>query len=124
MSRLAPLSSNFRTIEEIEIYGLRVDRRRSIGRRREDFDAWDVKKKKDADDAMFAVVAHGLLNSLTVLQGNADMISGSFDELPSEEVRLRLERIERHAALIAGVLQDLMRGLPHEAIMALDELSR
>jgi len=123
MSRLAPPPPKYRTIEEIEILAVSADRRGSKGRRREDSDAWRAKKKKATDDAMLAVVAHGLLNSVTILQGTADMISGSLDERSSEEVRTGLDRIQRHAALLGGVLQDLMRGLPHEAIMALDELS-
>ena len=116
-------STRFRSIEDIEVLGVPVDRRRSRGRRFEDLEAWGARQKKVADDATLAVVAHGLLNSLTVLTGTADMIRGSVGER-SDEVQCWLERMERHASLIGGVLQDLMRGLPHEAIVALDELTR
>ena len=74
------------------------------------------------DDAAFAVAAHGLLNSLSIVKGTTDMLRGSFPDLPPEQVRFWLDRIDNQAGLMASILHDLVRGLPREAIIELDAL--
>ena len=64
-----------------------------------------------ADDAIFAVAAHSLINSLSVVLGSLETLAA---EPPvSAEVRTRLiERSIAQTNLAIGILQDLARGLP------------
>jgi signal transduction histidine kinase len=72
-----------------------------------------------ADDAALAVVAHGLLGSISVIQGAAEMLASSDFDAP---VRSRLhELIDEQCRHTTGVLRDLMAGLPGSVILALRE---
>jgi K+-sensing histidine kinase KdpD len=66
----------------------------------------------EPDDATIAVVAHGLLGAVGVIQGAATMLLGRRDSLPPEKQVELLEMIEEQSGLLGGVLQDMVRGLP------------
>jgi hypothetical protein len=76
------------------------------------------------DDAGFAVIAHGLLNSLTVVKCAADMVRASFPEEPTARVQSWFESIDRQTEMMANILLDVARGLPPQALIVLDELAR
>ena len=76
------------------------------------------------DEATFAVIAHGLLNSLTVVKGAADMVRASFAELPTAQVQSWFDSIDRQTEMMADILVDVVRGLPPQALIVLDELAR
>jgi nitrogen-specific signal transduction histidine kinase len=66
----------------------------------------------EADAAALSVLAHGLLNSVGAVRGAAELLQrrgvGVDGELEAKCLTIILEQ----AQMIAGVLQDLMRGLP------------
>ena len=66
----------------------------------------------EPDDATIAVVAHGLLGAVGVIQGAATMLLGRRETLPADKQVELLEMIEEQTGLLGGVLQDLVRGLP------------
>lgn len=72
-------------------------------------------------DAASAVVAHGLLGNLAVIRGATRMMLAEPRLSPAERVRL-LEMLDAQIDLMQGVLADLVRGLPLEALTALDDL--
>ena len=78
------------------------------------------------EDTTTAVVAHGLLNSMAVLAGTATTMLDNWDRLAADpdHAKLLLERIERHARLASGVLEDLVRGLPIPVIQTLESIDR
>jgi len=78
----------------------------------------------ETEGATFAVIAHGLLNSLTVVKGAADMVRASFAELPTEQVQSWFDSIDRQTEMMADILVDVVRGLPPQALILLDELAR
>jgi hypothetical protein len=68
------------------------------------------------DDAMVAVVAHGLMTAMGIVTGSVRTLQAHWDELskqPQQALEL-LERIERQAEFSAGILRDLTRGYPVE----------
>ena len=74
------------------------------------------------DDATMAVIAHGLLNSVSAIQMGAFALKESWAQL-NEEQRLQiLEIVSDQAAHVRGVLQDMIRGLPSDVIKALNGL--
>ena len=66
----------------------------------------------EPDDATIAVVAHGLLGAVGVIQGAATMLLGRRETLAADKQVELLEMIEEQTGLLGGVLQDLVRGLP------------
>jgi K+-sensing histidine kinase KdpD len=66
----------------------------------------------EPDDATIAVIAHGLLGAVGVIQGAATMLLGRRETLPVDKQVELLEMIEEQTGLLGGVLQDLVRGLP------------
>jgi K+-sensing histidine kinase KdpD len=76
-----------------------------------------------AGDATLAVVAHGLLGAVSVIQGAASMLIGRSDSLSEEKQLDLLEMIDEQAALLGGVLQDMVRGLPTEVIADLQQVA-
>ena len=46
------------------------------------------------DEATFAVIAHGLLNSLTVVKGTAGMLRASLPEVPTAQMQAWFDSIE------------------------------
>ena len=84
--------------------------------------AWSRPSAPD-DDATTAVVAHGLLGNLAVIRGASRMLLSDM-ELPAAERRKLLTMLDTQVDLMQGVLTDLVRGLPSQALAALDELGR
>jgi hypothetical protein len=83
----------------------------------------DVKLDMDSDVATVAVMAHGLLGVVGVISGAATMLQGRFDRLSPSKREELLGMIIEQAGLLAGVLQDLMRGLPPEQQTRLEALA-
>jgi signal transduction histidine kinase len=74
------------------------------------------------DDALVAVMAHGLLTSMTVVTGSIGLLREAWDELDPVEREAVLAKAEEQALHVGAVLNDLVRGLPPEALRLLDEL--
>ena len=74
------------------------------------------------DDALVAVMAHGLLTSLTVVTGSIGLLREAWDDLDPVEREAVLAKAEEQALHVGAVLNDLVRGLPPEALRLLDEL--
>ena len=72
-------------------------------------------------DAAAAVVAHGLLGNLAVIRGATRMLLADND-LDARERADLVEMLESQIDLMQGVLTDLGRGLPSNALAVLDEL--
>lgn len=77
----------------------------------------------DDADATLAVVAHGLLTSLSVIQGANLMLRDDWDRLPPERRHELLDMALIQAGHTIGVLQDLMRGVAPEIAAELDRLT-
>jgi K+-sensing histidine kinase KdpD len=74
-------------------------------------------------DATLAVVAHGLLTSLSVIQGANLMLRDDWDRL-TEQRRIELINMALlQAQHTIGVLQDLMRGVAPNIAAELDRLA-
>ena len=71
-------------------------------------------------DATFAVVAHGLLQSVTVIRGVAATLKDAWADLPDGERDHLLERLDSQAAHVGDVLSDLVQMLPSAAIAVLE----
>ena len=74
------------------------------------------------DDALVAVMAHGLLTSLTVVTGSIGLLREAWDDLDPAEREAVLAKAEEQALHVGAVLTDLVRGLPAEVIAQLDHL--
>lgn len=72
-------------------------------------------------DGLLAVVAHGLLGSVAVVSGAVSMLV-EHPELDAAERADLLDLAGRQATLMAGVLQDLMRGVPPDVVDALNRI--
>jgi signal transduction histidine kinase len=73
-------------------------------------------------DDLLAVMAHGLLNSMGVISGAAETMKLHWARLDDD---LKLELIDKmiaQAALVSGVLTDLVRSGRPELVEALDQL--
>jgi hypothetical protein len=75
------------------------------------------------DDAALAVIAHGLLNSISAIQMGAHALRESWETISTETRDEILGLLTDQAAHVRGVLQDLIRGLPPEIVRALNDLS-
>src|SRR3954463_2274345 len=74
-------------------------------------------------DATLAVVAHGLLTSMSVIQGANLMLRQDWERLqpPRREELLDMALVQADHTL--GVLQDLMRGVAPDIAAELDRLT-
>ena len=121
----AAQESRYRELRVSE-HELRVSHARALRR----FKAYRVRRAQlatpaagTADDATLAVVAHGLLGAVSVIQGAASMLIGrSADLAPDKQLDL-LEMIDEQAALLGGVLQDMVRGLPTDLVDGLQQVA-
>ncbi|MCU1486557.1 MAG: hypothetical protein JWN67_3303 [Actinomycetia bacterium] len=77
----------------------------------------------DDTDAVLAVVAHGLLNTLASLTGALRTLDHHWDVLAPEKQRELLELAEARCDVMEGILRDLIRATPPETVHALDELA-
>ncbi|HET6794522.1 MAG TPA: hypothetical protein VFH45_08780 [Acidimicrobiales bacterium] len=74
------------------------------------------------DDAALAVIAHGLLNSVSAVQMGAHALKESWRDLSDAQRNDIIQVVADQAGHIRGILQDLIRGLPPEVIRALNTL--
>jgi hypothetical protein len=87
---------------------------------------WSGRERRQGrsfDEGAFPVVAHGLLNSIAVVQGIAAMIGEEGENMSPAELRSWVVRMQHHTTLMAGVLQDVVRGIPSEVLVVLDDLA-
>ncbi|MHB1854154.1 MAG: hypothetical protein ACYCS2_03750 [Acidimicrobiales bacterium] len=82
--------------------------------------AWDA----DESDAAMAVIAHGLLNSVSAIQMGAYALRESWAQMTDEQRDQVLGIVADQAAHVRGILQDMIRGLPSDVIRALNGLER
>jgi K+-sensing histidine kinase KdpD len=83
----------------------------------------DLRRNDDViDAATLAVVAHGLLNSLTVISAAAAALERGDHFLERERRESLFELIQTETRFIAGTLGDLVLGLPPDVVAELDAL--
>ena len=74
-------------------------------------------------DATMAVVAHGLLTSMSVIQGANLMLRQDWDRLAPDRRRELLDMALVQSEHTIAVLQDLMRGVAPDVAAELDRLT-
>ena len=82
----------------------------------------DVSGLTGEADATMAVIAHGLLNSVSAIQMGAFALKESWQQLSDEQRVQILDIVSDQAGHIRGILQDMIRGLPSDVIRALNGL--
>lgn len=75
------------------------------------------------DDAA-GVIAHGLLNTMTVIGGAAELLRTEWDALSDVRRGEMLSLIELHVAEASQALVGIVQGLSPDALDLLDQLSR
>lgn len=83
-------------------------------------ESWQEDRR--ADRTAIAVTAHSLLQSVSVILAAAEMIQTHGDQLGGRRQNELLDLIGAQGRHIAGVLVDLVRGVPPEVLEVLDEL--
>jgi hypothetical protein len=81
-------------------------------------------RETDVSDHSAGVVAHGLLNTMSVIAGAAELLRTEWDSISAARRHELFRLIELHAAEAGEALGSMVRGLPAEAVDLLDELSR
>lgn len=76
------------------------------------------------DDDLLAVVAHSLLNSMSVISGNAETLLDHWERIDAVTRAEFLERIVMQSGHVVGVLTDLVRSGRPELVEALELLQR
>ena len=71
------------------------------------------------DDATMAVVAHGLLSSMALINGSAELLTERWDQLDDMRRKRLLDNVCSQSAFVIEVLKDLARGLPPDVEAAL-----
>jgi EAL domain-containing protein (putative c-di-GMP-specific phosphodiesterase class I) len=74
-------------------------------------------------DPAAAVMAHGVMNSLACVTTAVDMLRSGDGTLSTEELRALTSVLHRQVKSISDTVKHLVRGLPREAIEALDQLA-
>jgi signal transduction histidine kinase len=74
------------------------------------------------NDDLIAVVAHSLLNSMSVIAGNAETLAEHWERIDPETRAQFLDRIVTQSAHVVGVLTDLVRSGRPELVEALERL--
>jgi hypothetical protein len=74
----------------------------------------------EIDGGLEPVVILGLLNSMSVIIGNAETLLGGWDSLSAdgESARVMLERISAHARVVSDALELAARELPPTLVEA------
>jgi hypothetical protein len=109
-------AARYRELREAE-HDLRISHARALRRflaYRRHRERMQAPAEVEPDDATIAVIAHGLLGAVGVIQGAATMLIGRRDSLPVDKQVELLEMIEEQTGLLGGVLQDMVRGLPRQ----------
>ena len=78
--------------------------------------------KMELDDTLMAVMAHGLLTSMSVVTASLGLLREAWEEFDADEREKLLAKAEQQALHVGAVLTDLVRGLPAEVIKQLDHL--
>ncbi len=76
----------------------------------------------DLDDTLVAVMAHGLLSSMSVVTASTGLLRDAWDDIDAAERESMLAKAEEQALHVGAVLSDLVRGLPANVIEQLDHL--
>lgn len=63
-------------------------------------------------DATMAVVAHGLLSSMALINGSAQLLSDRWESLDASRRARLLDTVCEQSTFVIEVLKDLARGLP------------
>jgi hypothetical protein len=71
------------------------------------------------DDATLAIVAHGLLSSMALINGSAELLTERWDQLDPERRQRLLGNVCAQSSFVIEVLKDLARGLPPDVAAAL-----
>lgn len=104
----------YRELRQTE-HDLRISHARALRRfmaYRRTRERMEAAAQVEPDDATVAVIAHGLLGAVGVIQGAATMLLGRRETLSVDKQIELLEMIEEQTGLLGGVLQDMVRGLP------------
>lgn len=83
-------------------------------------ESWNEDRR--ADRTAIAVTAHSLLQSVSVILAAAEMIQTHGEQIGDRRQNELLDLIGAQGRHIAGVLVDLVRGVPPEVLEVLDEL--
>ncbi|GAC1377656.1 MAG: hypothetical protein NVSMB4_07130 [Acidimicrobiales bacterium] len=75
-------------------------------------------------DPVAAVMAHGALNSMTVVCGTLSLLATSGHDLDDAQRTTLLRDAARHAELVTALLHDLVSGLPLGATAILQDLDQ
>ena len=75
-------------------------------------------------DTAVVVIAHGLINTLSVVSGAAGILRESGDRLSPERSDQLLSMIEGQVGEASELLRGLVLGLDPEIVLELDELNR
>ena len=76
----------------------------------------------DLDDTLMAVMAHGLLTSMSVVTASLGLLRDAWEDFDADEREKLLAKAEQQALHVGAVLTDLVRGLPADVIKQLDHL--
>ncbi|MCU1451049.1 MAG: hypothetical protein JWP02_3219 [Acidimicrobiales bacterium] len=76
-----------------------------------------------ADEATLSVVAHGLLRSVTVVQGGVETLRLRWDVLDDASREEIMQAVMDHAVLIGASLQDLVRGMRCAEVPSTDDMA-
>jgi K+-sensing histidine kinase KdpD len=76
----------------------------------------------DLDDTLMAVMAHGLLTSMSVVTATIGLLRDAWEDFDADEREALLAKAEEQSLHVGAVLTDLVRGLPAEVISQLDHL--
>lgn len=71
------------------------------------------------DDATMAVVAHGLLSSMALINGSAELLSERWNDLDEQRRQRLIDNVCTQSSFVIEVLKDLARGLPPDVDAAL-----
>jgi len=83
-----------------------------------------ARPSEDEDRAVVAVVAHGLIGSIGAIRLAISTLK-QWDKLEPEVRAQMLDIADKQAVFVSELLADLVRGLPEEALGALEgELAR
>jgi hypothetical protein len=75
-------------------------------------------------DNTAGIVAHGLLNTMAVIGGAAELLRTEWDAISAERRNDLFQLIELHVAEASHSLVGMVQGLPPEALDLLEGLSR
>jgi hypothetical protein len=85
-------------------------------------DGWDPAWAVRAEEVLWAVAAHRMLDSVTVVTAAARLLDERWMEMTNGDRRELLDGIARHGDRLALVLGQLVRGLPPSALDAADAI--